>query len=277
MLTNRNNDCCFREIVVLCTCILLLQKVREDENVKKSFLIIIVLCGVLLTGCAQLTNFNDKESDELAEYMAGTVLRYTKNYDEALIYPGETIDSTNINGGIIDRNPVSEEDSTSTTNTPDTTKAPTTVKAPGTDKKDNTISIEELFNNVGDNKFTVSYLGYENHTSYPNNNDYFTIEPTKGNKLMVFSFSIKNMDKDTRNVNFVNKKIYYTLKNISGKSYKPAVSLLTNDIQYLKEKINRNESLKTVIVFEVPQDIKVDDLSLVINYGSKSSVISIDK
>lgn len=240
---------------------------------KKSFLIIIVMCGLMLTGCAQLTNLNDKESDELAEYMAGTVLRYTKNYDEALVYPAKSEDTTHTNGntGIIENNPVSEEDSTSTS-----TNNQTPTTAPNSDKKNNSISIEELFNSVGDNKYSVSYAGYENHTSYPNDNEYFTIEPMKGNKLMVFSFDMKNKEKDPININLVNEKIYYTLKNTAGKTYKPAISLLSNDIQYLKDSIKGNKTLKAVLVFEVSKNIKADDLSLVIKYSGKSSVISID-
>lgn len=224
----------------------------------------------MLTGCAQLTNLNDKESDELAEYMAGTVLRYTKNYDEALIYPAKNDETTlpSNNTDITNINSASNEENTSN-------NSQTTTTTPSTDSKNSSVSMEELFENVGNNKYTVSYVGYENFTSYPNDNEYFIIEPAQGNKLMVFSFSIKNNNKDSINVNLVNKKIHYSLNNAEGKSYRPAVSLLANDIQYLKDNIKGNHTIKAVLVFEVSKNIKVDDLSLVIKYSGKSSVISI--
>lgn len=225
----------------------------------------------MLTGCAQLTKLDDKESDKLAEYMAGTVLRYTKNYDEALIYPGEVHETTSANGNTVSNNTDSESEEEIIN-----TQKPAATEAVNTNIQNN-ISLEELFKNVGDNKYSVSYTGYESHTSYPNDNQYFTIEPANGNKLMVFSFNIKNTQDKSISINLVDKKINYTLKSSSGKSYMPAVSLLANDIQYLKDTIKVNESFKAVIVFEVPGDAKGEDLSMIIGYSGKSSVINIDK
>lgn len=237
---------------------------------KKSFLLITIICGLTLTGCAQLTKLDDKQSDEVAEYMAGTVLRYAKNYDEALIYPEHLIDA---NGNIISDDSKTGTKNTASENT--TSKEPT--KALDADKQSNSVDVKELFNTIGDNKYSINYTGHESYTSYPNDNDYFTLEPTKGNKLLTFSFTIKNLNNKALNIDLVNKKISYTLENVSGRNYKPAVTLLTNDIQYLKNTIEANASLKAVLVFEIPENTKEKDLSLNINYSGKSSVINIEK
>lgn len=237
---------------------------------KRSFLLMIVICGIMLTGCAQLTKLNDKQSDEVAEYMAGTVLRYTKNYEEALIYPDEVNDSEGTGSETDTNNGSSGVDVT-------TTESTVSLVSPATDKPKDILSVKELFEIISDSKYSVSYAGHASYTSYPNDNEYFILEPTQGNKLVTFTFTLKNTQKKDLSINLVDKKISYTLKNSSGGSYKPSVTLLTNDIQYLKNTIKANQSLKAVLVFEIAKDTDEKDLSLVIDYSEKSSVINIDK
>lgn len=237
---------------------------------KRSFLLMIVICGIMLTGCAQLTNLNDKQSDEVAEYMAGTVLRYTKNYEEALIYPDDMKELTGLGSNSETLNLSVESDGTTTENSVSLVPAVT-------DKQEDILSVKEIFELISDSKYAVTYTGHASYTSYPNDNDYFTLEPTMGNKLLTFTFTFKNTQKKDISIDYVDKNIDYTLESLSGSSYKPSVTLLTNDIQYLKSTIKANQSLKAVLVFEVAKDTKEKDLSLVIDYSGISSVINIDK
>lgn len=255
---------------------------------KKSFLIIIIVCGILLTGCAKMTDLTDNESDKLAEYMAGTVLSYAKNYDEALIYPEEEKDATkeladatdNTEDGDSNKDAVGDLDADSHENIDNNSNTNasnnTTPEIETGSGEVTSVSLKNLFHQVGDNQYTLSYTGYEDYTSYPSENDYFTIEPAEGNKLVLFNFSIKNITKKSVKVNMLNKKIQYTLKDTTGKSYNSSVSLLSNDIHYFNETLKANKSKKAVLVFEISKDIALKDLSLFIDYNEIRTVISMD-
>lgn len=249
---------------------------------KKSFLLIALCCGVMLTGCAKLTDVTEQQSDELAEYVAGTVLRYTKNYDEALIYPDTTkeevlpVKNTSL---VEEKNDTTKIENVTdeTVKTPQNTETTQVKEEEVTEPAKDSVSVKQLFEEVIGNKYVVSYKGNESYKTYPKSNESLTLEAEKGYKFITFKFNVKNTTKKESNVNLVNKDITYSLSNKSGVSYKPCITLLTNDIQYFKAKIGSNKSKKAVIIFQVPEDVKEKDLTLSINYKDKSAVIALSK
>lgn len=55
----------------------------------KIFLAVTGLIMLVLTGCASSISLTDNESDLVAEYIAGLMFKYDKNYEETLILPEE--------------------------------------------------------------------------------------------------------------------------------------------------------------------------------------------
>jgi hypothetical protein len=52
---------------------------------KRLILFLILIISITLTGCIHETNITEEESDAVAEYMAGLLLKYDDKYDKALI------------------------------------------------------------------------------------------------------------------------------------------------------------------------------------------------
>ncbi len=231
---------------------------------RKLFFLLITICGVMLTGCAQLIDLTDKESDVLAEYMAGTMLRYAGDYEEALIYP-ELPQADN--AGI--------PQTTRVDLSPENTAVPLNLSAKS--QYGTIVSLAGMFNDIFKNTFSITYQNYKAYDSYPDGNDLFTIEPAEGKKLIVFTFNVKNITKKSQKLDLMKYNISYQLTDNNSSVYYPMMTLLNNDIQYINLGINAGKSSKAVILFELPENIDVSHLLLTLTYEDKTTFLDISQ
>lgn len=239
-----------------------------------------MLCGIMLTGCAQLVELTEEESDILSVYMAETVLKHDKNYKEALIYPEDTtvdIDDSvtkEVNESEVDTDTVENMELVSeNTNSEDSL---TTLENNKSDQTDYMVSDMNLSDELGKGKLEISYSNYKLYDSYPDNN-YFSLEALEGKKLLVVSFNIKNLSKKTQKLNLIHSGFEYTLNNGSNVTYKPKLTLLLNDIQYLDIEVPEGKTKEAVLVFDVLQDMDLSKCNLLVSNKEKNAVIKLNK
>lgn len=242
---------------------------------KKQFFLLITICGVMLTGCAQLVDLTDNESDVLAEYMAGTMLKYDSNYKEALIYPEETIENEDISETDNIMHVSTDNKTVDQSQTPEYTKV--TQKLPANTQNITLVSAAEVFKDILKNHFSVTYQGYKTYGSYVDENDLYAIEAAKGNKIVAFQFNIKNVTNKQQKLALLNKKISYQLVDKDNNVYYPSMTLLNNDIQYINVRVNAGKTKKAVILFELPKNADVSKMMLSLAYEDEIAVIDISR
>lgn len=252
---------------------------------KKPLLILTLFCGIMFTGCAKMTDISDQQSDVIAEYMAGSVLRYTDNYKEALIYPEDSKEENS--------NDTAKNDSTRTTmiETTDnavkvkqeTNKGATTVStgiSPNdikTEKEKSDLSYQEFFKIITDNKYTIKYSNFKLESDYAQRDNYFTLTPTSGNKLLAVSFKLSNKTKSSVKVNLDKIHIVYKLSTKGGKTYSPMVTLLDTDLQYINLTLKSGKSDDAVLIFDVPENLKTDGLTLSISLNGQKAILDLNE
>lgn len=249
---------------------------------KKTFLILVLLCGLMLTGCARLTSLSEGQSDVIAEYMAGSVLRYTDNYMEALVYPEESKDTKVTSDTASDTvNAANDNTKKQDTQAADSTNAETTTDSispeDSTIKEEGSISYQEFYKIVSDSKYQIKYTGYKLCTSYAQRDNYFTLEPTDGKKLLTLSFKALNETAKTVKVNLGELHIDYKLAAKDGKSYSPMVTLLDTDLNYLNYSLKSNKSDEAILIFEVPESLATDGLSLSISLNGQKAIFDLNE
>jgi len=244
--------------------------------VRKLFLFIIVFCGVILTGCTQLVELSDQESDMLTEYMAGIVLKHDVNYDDALLDPEDIANVSEVN-----------TDTMETVLEPAATVEPTASVKPlasvepaaslEIDQDKPTAEYVSLSEVMGKSKFSITYDKYAVYDSYPNyeDNNYFTLETSADRQLLMVSFHIKNKSNKTQTLNLIESDIQYQLDMDAGAIYQPMMTLLVNDIQYINLHIAAGETKEAVIVFDVLRDADLSNTNLVISMHDKETIIKI--
>ncbi|SFR67112.1 DUF4352 domain-containing protein [Anaeromicropila populeti] len=237
---------------------------------KKKFFVGILLVSLITTGCSGKAEITDKENDQIAEYIAGSLLKYDKHYKEELIYTD-------------DEESIAEEETVTVTPTPQPVStsiaAETTEQTKEPEATENSttevLQTASLSQVIAQNKFEVKYSSYQLCNSYPDKetNTYFTLSPAEGNQLLIVSFQIKNVSKSRKTIDLMESKINYQLI-VDGKVTKPSLTLLVNDLQYLKTEIEGGKDTDGILVFEVSKKLSVEGGSIKISNGKEEAVVA---
>lgn len=235
---------------------------------KRLKLVIIVLMVLSLTGCVKKYTATDEQSDAIAEYMAGLLLDNDKQYDQALI-PEDELNSDGSD---------TSEDSNTVTQAPSPTKpagdAPSGTEDSNSPQSDsNTSSLSSLSEVIGNDSFQIDYKSFKLTDQYKS--EYFVLNPRDGYRLMVISFSIKNISGDKQIINLTKAGIEYEITGKSGTKYAPLLTLLENDLQYINIEIGAGKTKGGVLIFQVPDQSEISGEKLDITNEDKTAEITI--
>jgi len=227
---------------------------------KRLILLIVVIISFTLTGCMKPYTATDQQSDAIAEYMAGLILKSDKNYDQALI-PEDALTS----------------DTSSTVDTTDNTDITDPGDTPASDNATEVQNDYTLTQVIGESGFGIAYKGYKLVDTYPEDSEssHFSLTPREGYQLLVTSFTVKNKKDAKKEINLINSGVTYQLDVNTDKVYKPLLTLLENDLQYIDLSIAAGKSEVVLLVFEVSKDAEITDISLIATKGQKSVTIKL--
>jgi len=231
----------------------------------KRLRLIIIICFMLsLTGCIQEYSAAEQQNDAVAEYMAGLLLKYDEDYEQGLTKMSEIqVESTTTDMDIDTPTPTADQDDDSTVNS----DGPEVVT-----QKDYTLT--EV---IGEKDFDIQFTGYQITDTYPEDieSTYFSLTPRVGNQLLVASFSVLNNTGSEKALNLSKAKIIYQLDINVGTIYKPSLTLLENDLQYIDIAIKGGKTKTVLLIFEVSKDKDIAEINLVISKDNKSEIIKV--
>jgi type II secretory pathway pseudopilin PulG len=218
---------------------------------KKKISLILVL-GILivsLTGCLGSTYpLTDKESDEIAEYVAGVLLKNAcSSYKEALATPTPTqapsvtsVTSTEASDNAGTQT-VTQADTEKNTSSQKTSSAQTTVAE--------TATLSEV---IGIDGLNVSVDSYSILDSYSNNeNGEYVLYPADGDKLLIVKCTLKNTtDKD---LDFSISKMFvsFVLKKNGKQCGTLLITAFDSDMQFIKTVLSAGKSIKAELFYEI--------------------------
>lgn len=233
---------------------------------KRCLIWCVLFVTILLTACSGDTvHLSEEEDGAITEYMAGTLLKYNKGYNEKLLYPLEE----ELQEDDVDEDEDSQENHHTESPQPEEPdeKQPT--------NNENTGKNVSLTNIYHESDFEISYQGYNLYEDYPDefSTSFFTLETEEKEKLLVIEFSVKNLTKEEKKINLIQKGIRYQLEMNGSTTYKPMITLLMNDLQYLDISMKGKQKEKAVLVFGVKEDTKVNHLELKVSGGNKTAVV----
>lgn len=230
---------------------------------KRWKLIPIIIVMIFLTGCMTKFKANDVQTDATAEYMAGLLLKNNEDYKQALT-PLKDITKPE---------PIEVED---TKQQVEDTIGPVSTgeTLPEKDEDEKGYTLTEV---IGESDFDIQYKGYDIVDTYPEEPEstYFTLTPRKGHRLLVTTFSVKNITESEKILNLSKAEMLYQLDVNVGTVYKPQLSLLENDLQYIDVAIPAGDKISAVLIFEISDKTDVSNINLIISRGKKSEIIEI--
>lgn len=225
----------------------------------------VLAASILLTGCTSVPDLSQLNQDIEAEYIAGVLLKYDKNYDHALKYDRSLLKPTPA---------------------PTRTPAPTAMKlatggaievhnttgtAVGQKPDRESVSLSQMYSIKGVEVIQGSYAIKNSYGS-----SFAPVTAGRGKKLIVIHFRIKNTTSRKKRVDLSADNLSYQLE-IDGKTMKsPLLSIVKGDLQYFNQKVGAGNSKPAVLLFEVNKLQKIKNANMIVSDERHSATVAID-
>lgn len=237
---------------------------------KRLILSILLLISLLtFSACISKVNATDEQSDALAEYMAGLLLKYDSNYNDTLIQQ-DIEDNSSIITVQTDNKNIAADDNT------DALKASDKISAKKADEEDSQKTKAYSLTEITQQKnFDISYSGYKLAEFYPENPDktYISIEADKDCRLLIIKFKIKNKTKKEKRINLSDSAISYQLDLNGEKIDKPWFTVFENDLQYINMKIKGKANAEAILIYQIPKEAGTENMKLIVSNDEKELTI----
>lgn len=232
----------------------------------KLFLLIAGIGMLSMTGCASTLKITDTQSDMVAEYAAGLVLKYDRYYEDEYIEPTIMVEEVVI---------PSVSTPTPTVAIASTDNKSSNGKTLGTSQKteENLQANADFTEVIGIKGLSIEYSDYEIRENL--SDPYFTIESGEGKKLLIVTFSVKNTTSKDVKLNLENADIEYQLDIENGTFQKPLLTFLENDLRLIDTVIKAKSTIETVLVFNVSDDINVKNVNAIISQKDKTAIVKL--
>lgn len=204
-----------------------------------------------ISGCG-VTNLNEEQNAQAAEYIAGIMLKYTAGYEKSLIYP------------VVTTEPVSPEETQTPSQTPEAEEPEKPAKSSkptgGSQETDVSSDISNVMKLDG---CKIEYKGMTECSSYKETeNASYGIFAEDEKKLVVVKFQIKNISSKDVKLNLHKKDITYQLILSNGNTVTSQLTLLDNDLNYLSQTVKKGGKVEGVVIFTVNKKADVKDVKL---------------
>lgn len=237
---------------------------------KKILSLFLIVVLILSTGCSSNNiPLTDDELNAIAQYSAYLMMKYDEN--------------KNVKEKLLDADDLEElkqeaEEATATpvpSPTPEPTDAPMQQTDPeitealnqenNDEKQDSPENNPDNKNNSDDSnrvknitelynpEFTVTYKKYTLTDHYQENKT-FTITAPENKKILALYFNIKNNTGTEKKFSSADENIVYTLINSDNRKASSEISMLSNDLQFLNEKIGPGAEIEAVLIFYVKEN-----------------------
>lgn len=241
-----------------------------------SLILVFSLCGCGLPSL----NLTEEEQKIIAEYSAGLLLKYDKNYRGALKKIDETEEEDEDSLKIMEEDfeePVEVDAAIGEMDVPnpefseDLTAEDMTASSDETEYSN--MSISEA---IGLDGFSVTYVSCETHEIYPEeqaDDMVFSMQAQNGMELLVLNFALTNESDQKRLCDVLNSGAIFRLLINGSERVNANKTILLNDLASYSEELEGYAMADTVLVFELAKGTSenIQSLDLVIKNGENSS------
>ena len=223
------------------------------------FILLTILSILSLTGCADLSDLTEEQSNLIAQYSAGVLLRYSDSYERRLI----TKEQLKKQGA--EEAAATEQPQTQTTPAASVAPAGTETDVSSSQKPAETpdVTVNDFFQFDG---VTVTYDSYRFASKYGSTQ----IRADEGETLLVVTFVLKNTTGKTKELNLMKRTDISYQADVDGEQYQPGISMLENGgLNQLSTKLKAGEKEKAVLIYRMSRD-KKDAASVVLTLSDKN-------
>ena len=244
-------------------------QIRGGDGLKYNRILcfVLVISMLSLTGCMDMKDMSEEQTDLIAEYSAGVLLRYSDKYERRLITKEQTAKQ-------VSPQPTATAMATATASMSTTASATanTVTDASPQPTEPTSVDLNALFALDG---VSITYDSYQ----FTNHYGTSQIRAEDGESLLVVTFIVKNTTNKKKKIDLSKRNsgsdgIQYQL-DVDGSQYEPGLSILENGgLNFLSTTLAAGKQEEAVLIYRMSEDKKkASSIHLTIKEGDKQSNI----
>lgn len=232
---------------------------------KKKMIVTTVVTALLLTGCGySVPDLSKLDNRKASEYLAGELLKHDSSYQYALDYDHSILEPTPV--PTVAPTPVPSADSKK--NDPNATD--NGDEGGSEEPAMQEVALSDIFG-VSGTEVTFVSSGIKSSLG----EEYAYYRASKGKKLLLAYFRIKNTGKEDKTVNLSDGKIQYQLLVDGASAGNLQRTIAQGDMQYFKQNIKAGKSKQGILVFEVDKGLSINNASIAIVKDGRQATVAL--
>lgn len=234
----------------------------------------VLLCSVaaafLMTGCGEMPDLTQEETELISEYAVGVLLKYDRAYNNRLV-------DTSAYDLAEEETEPSEEEIQEEEPEPEVEEPAEVVDVSQDEEVQPAISsVEEYY---GIPNLAISYTGYEVADSYPPSEEgavpVFSMDASPGTQLLVLKFNVQNTSGQDQQMDMLGYGATFRV-SVNGEASKGALAtMLVNDMQTYDDVIPANAAVEMVSIVEVPQGTNVGSIDFILRGNGEDGTLTL--
>ena len=236
----------------------------------------VLLCGVaaalLMTGCGDMPDLTQDETELISEYAVGVLLKYDTGHGRRLV------DASGYEDPVEEEEPAPEEpaEDMEEESAPET-QEPVEVVDVSQDEEETQPAVSSVEEYYGIPNMMINYTGCEMVDSYPQEEEgavpFFSLEASPGKQLLILKFNAQNLSGEDQQLNMLGYGATFRI-SVNGESSRGALAtMLVNDMQTYDSLIPANSSVELVSIVEVPQGTNAGSIDFILRGNGEDGTL----
>lgn len=219
-----------------------------------------VAAALLMTGCGEMPDLTQDETNLISEYAVGVLLKYDKAQSRHLV-------DTAVYDAEEEEEELPDEENQEEEPEPEM-EEPVEVVDVSQDEEEAQQTVSSVEEYYGIPNVVISYTGYELVDSYPPSEEgavpFFSMDASSGKQLLVLKFNAQNTGGQDQQMNMLGYGATFRV-SVNGEASKGALAtMLVNDMQTYDDVIPANGMVEMVSIVEVPQGTNVGSIEFIL-------------
>lgn len=237
----------------------------------------VLLCGVaaalLMTGCGEMPELTQSETDLISEYAVGVLVKNGTLQGSRLVDLSELEEE--------EEEPETEEPMEEETEeeSEEDVEEPAEVVDVSQDEEEAQLMVSSVEEYYGIPNIMISYMGCEIADSYPPEEEgavpFFSMEASPGKQLLVLKFNAQNISGEDQQMNMLGYGATFRV-SVNGEASKGALAtMLVNDMQTYDDIIPANSTVEMVSIVEVPQGTNPGSIDFILRGNGEDGTLKL--
>lgn len=214
---------------------------------------LLAMSAVLLTGCVDsMPELTAEQSDIIAEYAAGLLLKYSPNYNYKIASEEEVAAAMAVREEVPGPEQEPQPDNTQAEGEPgQEPSVPETQPTEAGTEQVQFVSDLDFAAELGIDDLIIRYQSFEICDSYPQDNSGFSVSAAQGKKLLVMHFDLEGLPEEDVDCNLFDYNIKMRVNINDTASTAVWNTMIPNDLASYMEVVHAGEIVDVVAVAEI--------------------------